>query len=105
MGYKILYICATIGYLCSFTNSYPQPSHYVGYVDLKPGAFFTSMVILFEIANILEVHDDIAVMTTYIVDFTPAQYLLHHSFLLKSTCHKSLALLLVNVSRCYIPSK
>ena len=48
-----------------------------------------------------EVHRLISQITTFSSDFTPAQYLLHHTSLPKSTYHKSLLLHLINaITQC-----
>lgn len=52
-----------------------------------------------------EIHEMITKRTTYNLDLTPTQYVLHHSSLPKSTYYKSLALHLVNVARHCIPLK
>lgn len=48
------------------------------------------------------IHADITKITSYTLDYTPAQYFLHHSSLPKSVYHKSLALHLVNAARLRI---
>lgn len=50
-----------------------------------------------------EVHDLITHITTFTLDFTPAQFLLHHTSLSKREYHKSLAMHMVNAARLCIP--
>lgn len=50
-----------------------------------------------------EVHSLLSQITTYTLDFKPAQYLLHHTSLSKRTYYKSLAMFMVNAARLCIP--
>ena len=50
-----------------------------------------------------EVHDLISHVTTYTLDYTPSQYLLHHTSLSKKDYFKSLAMHMVNAARLCIP--
>lgn len=50
-----------------------------------------------------EVHKLITQITTFTLDYTPAQYLLHHTSLSKRNYFKSLAMHLVNAARLCIP--
>lgn len=52
-----------------------------------------------------EVHDIIQRVTTYTLDFAPAQYLLHHTTLPKRSYHRLLAMHMVNAARLCIPVK
>lgn len=50
-----------------------------------------------------EIHEIITQVTTFKLDYTPAQYLLHHTSLSKKVYHKSLAMHMVNAARLCIP--
>lgn len=51
-----------------------------------------------------KVHDIISQVTTYTLDYAPAQYLLHHTTLSKSAYYKSLAMHMVNAARLCVPT-
>lgn len=50
-----------------------------------------------------EVHNLISHITTYILDCSPAQFLLHHTSLSKKSYFKSLAMHMVNAAKLCIP--
>lgn len=50
-----------------------------------------------------EVHSIIEQVTTYTLNYSPAQYLLHHTTLYKHDYHNSLAMHMVNAMRLCIP--
>lgn len=50
-----------------------------------------------------QVHDLISHVTTFSLDYTPAQFLLHHTSLSRKTYYKSLAMHMVNAARLCIP--
>lgn len=51
-----------------------------------------------------EVHNLITHITTYSLDYTPAQFLLHYTSLGKKTYYKSLAMHMVNAAKLCIPN-
>lgn len=49
-----------------------------------------------------EVHSIISQMTTYTLDYSPAEFLLHHMSLSHKTCFKSVAMHMVNAAKLCI---